>query len=342
VEKGLWSVAEEALLRRRCVGGVSAFGGWISFAAALLEPVPVPVHLQDVDVMGDAVEQSADVAFNYGNALFNRAKDKDLEIAIQVLKGIDLINVVSQMRHGIALLTVRTLIKTSDWDGADQYLDEIENRLTPESILSFRGLLAYSRGESKKAETFGLEAQKALSSMSGFEVKIFLGRLFVMISRLADALPLFQEAFDANVPSFDGGNLLDCASRMRKDGVVINTFRTLRQRGVNDWGTVSFGVQYLQKYVPQEAVDVLDGFLKDNPDHKLAKLYRSVIGVMSDRAELVNGTLPDIPRPHSPGHSRSAIRKPSQRRRRLCVQLPAVTFQRTQRPPGFVDIDDSL
>lgn len=242
-----------------------------------------------------AVEPRADVAFNYGNALFNRAKGKDHEIAIQVLKSIDLTSIVPQMRHGIALLTVRTFIKTSDWDPADQYLDEIENRLTPESILSFRGFLAYSRGESKRAETFALDAQKALSSTSGFEVKIFLGRLFVMIGRLPDALPLFQEAFDANVPSFDAGNLLDCAARMRRDGVVINTFRTLRARGVNDWGTVSFGVQYLQKYVPLEAVEVLDGFLKDNPDHKLAKLYRSVIGVMSDRAELVNGSLADMP-----------------------------------------------
>ena len=36
---------------------------WISFATALLEPVTVAVHLQDVDVMGDAVEQSAGEAF---------------------------------------------------------------------------------------------------------------------------------------------------------------------------------------------------------------------------------------------------------------------------------------
>ena len=39
-------------------------------------------------------------------------------------------------------------------------------------------------------------------------------------------------------------------------------------------GQLVFGVQYLQKYVPLEAVEVLDGFLKDNPDHKLAKSVR--------------------------------------------------------------------
>ena len=59
-EEGLWSVAEGPCLPRSALGGkVSAVCGWIPFAAALLEPVAVAVHLQDVDVMGDAVEQSA-------------------------------------------------------------------------------------------------------------------------------------------------------------------------------------------------------------------------------------------------------------------------------------------
>ena len=59
-EKGLWSVAEEALLSRGAFSvRVSAVGGWISLAAALLEAIAVAVHLQDVDVMSNAVEQSA-------------------------------------------------------------------------------------------------------------------------------------------------------------------------------------------------------------------------------------------------------------------------------------------
>ena len=34
------------------------FSGWISFAVALLEAVGVAVHLQDVNVVGEPVEQS--------------------------------------------------------------------------------------------------------------------------------------------------------------------------------------------------------------------------------------------------------------------------------------------
>ena len=38
---------------------MSAFGGRGSFASALLEAVAVAVHLEDVDVVGEPIEESA-------------------------------------------------------------------------------------------------------------------------------------------------------------------------------------------------------------------------------------------------------------------------------------------
>jgi hypothetical protein len=62
--KGLWSVAEEAFHPRAALGGIgSAIGRWVPFAAALLEAIAVAVHLQDVDVMGKPIQQSAGEAF---------------------------------------------------------------------------------------------------------------------------------------------------------------------------------------------------------------------------------------------------------------------------------------
>ena len=58
-EKGLWSVAEEAFLPRSAFGGGSGVGRWFLFAAALVEAITVAVHLQDVNVMGKPVQQSA-------------------------------------------------------------------------------------------------------------------------------------------------------------------------------------------------------------------------------------------------------------------------------------------
>lgn len=242
-----------------------------------------------------AIEPRADVAFSYGSALFSRARGNDLDLAVKILLAIDLTTVMPTMRPAIATQTLRSLIKKEDWKEGSSYLDRSESYLAAETVSSLRGYLAHYQGLPEEAELRALEAQSLLSSASSLEAKIFLARLFMLIGRLADALPVFQEAFEADVSVFDPGNLLDCAARLHRDDVVIDTFRTLLRRGIDDWNAVSFGVQYLQKYHPAEAVEVLDGFLKSHPDHKLAKLSRSVIGLLTSRAELVNGSISDLP-----------------------------------------------
>jgi hypothetical protein len=119
--------------------------------------------------------------------------------------------------------------------------------------------------------------------------------LLVTIGRLTDALPLFQEAFDADVPSLDYALLFDCAARLNREGVIIDAFRKLRARGVEDWQTVEFGVQFLQKYQPREAVAVVKEFLKKNPEHKIATLTLSILGLSSNQPELVSGDIGDLP-----------------------------------------------
>jgi hypothetical protein len=62
--KGLWSVAKEAL-RPRGAAGVVSLGA--AFAAALLEAVAIAVHLQDVDMMGKAIEEGSSETFRAEN-----------------------------------------------------------------------------------------------------------------------------------------------------------------------------------------------------------------------------------------------------------------------------------
>ena len=66
---GVWSVAEDGI---RPVVRLDGWGwrvpvrsgvGRAAFASALLEAEAVAVHLQDVDMVGEAVEQSAGEAF---------------------------------------------------------------------------------------------------------------------------------------------------------------------------------------------------------------------------------------------------------------------------------------
>jgi tetratricopeptide (TPR) repeat protein len=241
------------------------------------------------------IEPRADIAFMYGRELFSRSTGGDLKTSIAVLSGIDLATVVPMARHSFAIQTLRAIIKDEDWVKAKDYLDSNEALLTPETVSLLRGLLAQSRGLLIEAEEHAAAAKASLATDADIDVKIHLGHLFMMIGKPVDALPLYQEAFDKQVPSLDPGRLLDCAAQSHEDGVVIQTFRTLLSRGVNDWNTVSFGVQYVQKYLPAEAADILKNFLQINPNHKFAKLYRSVLGVMHDHPEWVTTAVAELP-----------------------------------------------
>jgi tetratricopeptide (TPR) repeat protein len=242
-----------------------------------------------------AVGNDAEVALFYGNALLTRSRDKDLDIAVEVLTGIDLGTVVPLMRHSVALQTLRALMEKRDWGRGSQYLDSASQYLEADSEAALRGTLAHYQGLQQDAEEYARRSRSRLSASSSLELKVFLGRLFMLVGLPGDALPLFKAAFDAGMPSFDYGMYLDCAARLARDGEIIEAFRTLQSRGVDDWHTVEFGVQYLQKYDPQEAVDALDAFLTRHPDHRLALLSRSVIGVFTHRPELVTTALDRLP-----------------------------------------------
>ena len=242
-----------------------------------------------------AIEPREDVAFMYGRALFARSRDNDLELAVEVLKGIDLSNVFPIARHAFALQTLQALMKAQSWIEAKRYLDNVGSLLGPENLSVLRGLLAHYEKAPEEAENHAIAAQSGINENTHFDVRVQLGQLFMLVNRPADALPLFEAAFEAGITQFDADMLLNCAAGQRRDDVVISTFRTLLKRGVKDWNTVSFGVQYLQKWVPAEAANILNDFIAANPTHRLAKLQRSVLGVMLNRSDLVNAAAADLP-----------------------------------------------
>lgn len=242
-----------------------------------------------------AFDQRADIAFSYGNALLATNKDANVELAVRVLTGMDMATVNPQMRNTLAFTTVRAGVKIQQWKTVADYLATIEPHIESESVEAMRAFAAHSEGDKQRTETAASKSLALLSVSSTFELKIFLGRLLVTIGRLTDALPLFQEAFDADVPSFDYALLLDCAARLNREGVIIDAFRKLRARGIEDWQTVEFGVQFLQKYQPREAVAVVKDFLEKNPEHKIATLALSILGLSSNQPELVSGDIGDLP-----------------------------------------------
>jgi transcription elongation GreA/GreB family factor len=88
---------------------------------------------------------------------------------------------------------------------------------------------------------------------------------------------------------------VECAHRLGKEQVILDTCQALYDRGVRDWGLQEFESQYLEERDYQKAISRLQEFIAANPDHCVAGLRLAMIAMrygLSDIAPLPESTLP--------------------------------------------------
>jgi tetratricopeptide (TPR) repeat protein len=241
------------------------------------------------------ISPRADVVLVFGRALASRGSESDLDRAIAVLGGVSLETTPTLMRAPIATRTVQCMVMRKAWDRAATYLESIETKVESVVVLALKGFVAHCQNRQQEAEDFAVAARAQLSESTHLETKEFLARLFMQVGRPADALPLFQDLFDTAILSFDPGHLLDCAARMHLDDRVLEVCDRLHDRGVVDWRLLEFEVQYLEKYNIEKAIQRLNEFLQREPQHRIARLRLSVIGILHNKPELVHSSLGDFP-----------------------------------------------
>lgn len=278
--------------------------------AMRLDPENVPALLAMSHILGTAkqLDESirllerayrkgarSDAAIMYARALLQRGVPEDMQNALLLLTGIDLTLLRPEFRPLIPTTVVGALVRLRNIEGAKEYVGRVAAQVSKEVVTALNADIAAIEGKKTEAEALAIQAKGEMTEATGVETTEFLARLFMRLEMFAEALPLFQQLFNLNMQAFDSGQLLDCASRLHRDDVVIETCAELDKRGQDLWEIVSFEVQYLQKYSRERAVARLEGFLKTHPGHKLAILMRSVIGVQSQQPALVSGRVDDLP-----------------------------------------------
>jgi tetratricopeptide (TPR) repeat protein len=237
-----------------------------------------------------------DVAFVYGLALQRRGRDVDWDVALRVLSQISVVDLRAELRPTTVTNTIQCFAKKNDWQGAEAYLAKVSDALDPAVAVMMKGYLAHYQGLQQEAERFTGEALSLLSGNVKADTKESLARLFMIIGRPGDALPLMQELFDNDVPGFDPKSLLSCAAKLNRDDLIMQTCERLRARGKGDWSLLEFEVQYLEKYKIDTAIHVLQTFIAANPHNcQLAKLRLSFIGLRLNKPGLVQARLRDLP-----------------------------------------------
>jgi tetratricopeptide (TPR) repeat protein len=252
---------------------------------------------ESIELLERAYRKGArpEAAFMYARALLQRGIQDDVQVAISLLTSIKLSELRPEFRSMVVSTMVDALVLAADFNKAKEYLSTVADEIRPEVVTVLRGHIAFVQDDKVDAELLAAQANTELSQESAPETREILARLFVRLGNFSKALPLFQELFNLKIQAFEGGQLLNCAARLHRDDVVMETCAELQRRGQDPWEVVSFEVQYVQKYSREKAVARLDEFLKTHPDHKLALLTRSVIGVQSHQPALVTGDINQLP-----------------------------------------------
>jgi tetratricopeptide (TPR) repeat protein len=182
-----------------------------------------------------------------------------------------------------------------EWDRASNYLQSAREHLDNVTWQALSAYVLRGSGHPQDAEGRINEALANLLPESHLSTREFLARVLGTMGRLNDALPIFQELFAYETPVFDPMQLIECAGRLNRDEVVLETFDELHRRTAVEWPLLEIEIHYLRKYHTAKAIDRLNAYLEKNPEHKLARLARSAIAWEIDRTDLISNRLQELP-----------------------------------------------
>jgi tetratricopeptide (TPR) repeat protein/DNA-binding PadR family transcriptional regulator len=311
-KEGKWPIAEARALRAqlRFMNGEIELGLRDAEAAYKLTPdvlhiilLRAQAHLmaREMDnaikllAEGYAQEARPDIVLLYAKTLAGRAKDGDLARAVEVTALVDVSTIPARMRDSFGVNAMQLMAQVEDWEAASEYLARQRAAIHPVTALAVDALIHLGCKDRDAANRLADEALARLSDAVQAGTKEFFAGILMQLDRADEALPIFQELFDRNIPTFDPRQLIACADHLRLHKKVLEICDQLHRQRPPDWQMLEFEVQRLEEYDRNKAIKRLEEFLQLHPGHKLAQLRLSITAQLHGRRELVRATVPDLP-----------------------------------------------
>src|ERR1019366_6579842 len=238
---------------------------------------------------------AANVSFMLGQALLNRGTPQDVNRAFEVFSTASIAKLARELVDPITIGAIRALARAERFAEIPNYVARPEVADSPMLVAAINAFVSIRRGLHEQTGPLLDEAIASRRPSDTRSAADFLARILLEAGRHSDALPLLQELFDTGGPTFDVSLLLECAQRLGKEQVILDTCQALYDRGVRDWDLQEFESQYLEERDYQKAVTRLREFIAANPAHRVAKLRLAMVAMrygLSDIAPLSESTLP--------------------------------------------------
>lgn len=193
-------------------------------------------------------------------------------------------------------LGIQAFAKEEQFDACRELLEQVPGETVSEvSLKTLTARLHLLEGKRDEASKGVDEALASIQDTTTASDVRRLALLLFALRRLHDALLLWQRIAVPNVLSADTRHLLDCARRLNRHDVMLETFRKLRQAGAIDRTLLDNELSFFERYDTDTAIQILNEEISRRPEDKTLKLRRSKLGLALDRADLVDQDPSSVP-----------------------------------------------
>lgn len=271
--------------------------GRLAMAQASFSMGNVDEGIQILEEAYGKADSAPNVSFMLGQALMTRGTEHDFDRAFEVFSTAKLAHLGRELIDPITIGAIRALVNAKRFAEIPTYITREEVAASPTIVVTIKAFVALQQSLNREAGEFLDEAIASRQPTDTRSATDFLARTLMDAGRLSDALPLLQALFKADTLNFDVGVLLNCASRLKRDEVILDTCQALYERGVREWNFVEFGSQYLEEYDPPKAINRLQEFVIANPTNRIAKLRLATVGMRYGQNDLVQVSEEILPPP---------------------------------------------
>ncbi|HVN63020.1 MAG TPA: hypothetical protein VMT58_00170, partial [Candidatus Binataceae bacterium] len=171
---------------------------------------------------------------------------------------------------------------------ADALLAAIpEQRLPKSTLLTLRANLRLAQGKFDQATKLADEALASLTPDTPPDSRRKLAALLHDLGRYRDALPLWEALAPVGSGSTDTRRLLDCASRLGREDLVLEITRQFRPDAAVADTNLSNRLDKLEREDPEAALAAIEEHLSEHPDDRILQLRRSIVAARMGHADLV-------------------------------------------------------
>lgn len=232
-----------------------------------------------------------DVALLLAESLRKRGTPSDLAEAIEFLKTVadSSGRAIPEGREYVGSILLSLLSQAKRWQEYGQACDTLLARGVSQALVSaFRAKAAYVQDSLEDANRFAGESVASLSDTAPPGEVQWVAATLSELGRFTEALPLWQRvASQSELTEYTKG-FLDCAMRLGRDDLILETCAALRKNGVVDSNLILYEVQTLEQYDVEGTIAALKDYLSKRPDDLIARLRLSFIGTNRKRPDVVD------------------------------------------------------